>query len=310
MYQPLVSTRLVRHGWRTWHWFATPLAVLLAFGATRDGWYEIVETALFDPRARHVWLVPPIILWLVWLRRRRMLTCRPQGEWIGFVCAIAGCTVHEAARHTPAFLAALGATEPNLQALAAAFTVAAAISMILGREVLMGFTPAFAALALLTPLPKLLGVPFGLTYDVWIADAGVVIARSCGVFVDNSAMPFWIGADENRTALNPQRLLFGLSFMLDLLTITYAFVFGLPLHAAARTVLLAMVPVPAFLAGFVGITLAMMFYAWFDPDTAWYLSTGLRWLLLLLSFAFLASLLRLLGRFSIPVRQFSLAYGR
>lgn len=310
MYQPLVSTRLVRHGWRTWHWFATPLAVLLAIGATRDGWLEIAETAFFDPRARHVWLVPPIILWLVWLRRRRMLTCRPQGEWIGFVCAIAGCTLHEVARYTPAALSTLGATEPNLQALAAAFTVAAAISMILGREVLLGFLPAFAALALLTPLPKLLGVPFGLTYDVWIADAGAAIARLFGVAVDNRGMPFWIGVGDDRTALNPQRLLFGLSFMLDLLTITYAFAFGLPLHAATRAVLLAMVPVPAFLAGFLGITLALMLHAWCDPNTAWLLSTGLRWLLLLLAFGFLVSLIRLLSRFSIPVRQFSLAYGR
>src|SRR5271170_989894 len=83
-----------RNGWSIWHLVISILLACIAVVACYQAWADIARIVLKskpifpyfgirDEEASHVLLVPIIVFWLVWIRRRRFRKCRPVGTWIG-----------------------------------------------------------------------------------------------------------------------------------------------------------------------------------------------------------------------------------
>src|SRR6476660_8552941 len=83
--KPLVIDRLT--GW--------PVAAALLAGAvgvavTWNAWQELYMLAARDEEASHIFLVIPVSLYMIWVRRMRLRHCRPSGTIIGPLMVLGG----------------------------------------------------------------------------------------------------------------------------------------------------------------------------------------------------------------------------
>src|SRR6185295_10905608 len=71
---------------RDWSFGKTLLAVALMAGAVlaaRDAWADIIHIARRDEEQSHVFLVPVVVAWLLWVRRERLRSYEPSARWVG-----------------------------------------------------------------------------------------------------------------------------------------------------------------------------------------------------------------------------------
>src|SRR5688572_17552758 len=69
--------------WTSWHAVAAIALASLGVFATRDAWLDIAEFAWKDPECSHIFLVPLVAAWMVWVRRMRIRHCKPNGTILG-----------------------------------------------------------------------------------------------------------------------------------------------------------------------------------------------------------------------------------
>src|SRR5581483_11008266 len=62
--------------------------------AALDAWQDIYHIAMRDQEASHVFLVPVVAAYLVWVRRGRMRHVRVSGTWIGPAFIAAGWLIY------------------------------------------------------------------------------------------------------------------------------------------------------------------------------------------------------------------------
>ena len=75
--------RLTNVGWTPWHLVAALVMAAAGAFATRAAWRDIFFIALNDEEASHIFLVPIVAAWMVWVRRIRIRNCPPEGQFIG-----------------------------------------------------------------------------------------------------------------------------------------------------------------------------------------------------------------------------------
>src|SRR3954468_8550837 len=83
--KPLVIDRLT-----AWHVVAAAFAGAIGVFVTWDAWREFFYFAQYDLEASHIFLVPFVALWMIWVRRMRFRHCRPSGTIIGPIMVAAG----------------------------------------------------------------------------------------------------------------------------------------------------------------------------------------------------------------------------
>src|SRR5262245_44137920 len=83
--KPLSTERLT-----AWHVLAALCAGAVGVAVTWDAWREIFYFAHYDLESSHVFLVPFVALWMIWVRRMRFRHCRPSGTIVGPVMVLAG----------------------------------------------------------------------------------------------------------------------------------------------------------------------------------------------------------------------------
>ena len=85
---------LKRNGWSTWHLAGGLVLAVIAVLLTWDAWSDIFRIANKDEEASQVFLAPFVVVWLWWVRRRRLHFCRPVGFWVGPVIALVGWAMY------------------------------------------------------------------------------------------------------------------------------------------------------------------------------------------------------------------------
>ncbi len=132
-----------------WDWRHLAGAVILtAIGvAVRwSDWKDIWNIFTRDEEASHVILTPIVVICLAWVRRERLRRITLRTSWLGPIIVAAGCYIcyfgeghgYQAMRHFGALTIAVGC-----------------VVTMLGREFLVNFAPAFAALVFLIPMPPM-----------------------------------------------------------------------------------------------------------------------------------------------------------
>src|SRR4051812_30735008 len=130
--------------WTIWHAVGAALMAVLGVLVTYDAWADIYHIASVDEEYSHIFLVPIVALYLIWVRRVRFRFCAPTGTILGPLVAAIGWLISaygfyhgiQSFWHGGAVLVVLGC-----------------ILSVVGKSVVFRFFPAVAVLIFLVPFP-------------------------------------------------------------------------------------------------------------------------------------------------------------
>lgn len=291
----MISRRLIKNGWTVWHVVSALVMAAAAVAVTWRGWYEIVLLGLTRSVAGHVFLVPVVVVWLVWVRRKRMLLCRPSNPFPGLMMAAVGAAF---------FVYGDKRVYPWLFHIGAVLLPAGCVVAIVGRQVFRSYLPAFIILLGLIPPP--------IAWAEQLAQPLEIATGSLTVWIYG-----WLGST---ASLNGQHLRIGdasmrlsdvcgsLPMAMSLFLISYGFVFGMPLRMSVRLAVLLISPLSAVVCSALAMVGTFWMYDGLSQEMAdvW-LRVG-EWAMLVVAFLLLVSVIRALTWASVPVRHYTLAY--
>lgn len=291
----MISRRLTKNGWTVWHLMSAVTILIAAMAVTWRGWAQIIELGVTRPVAGHVFLVPVVAVWLAWVRRKRMLLCRPSGSFPGIVIAAVGAA---------AYVYGDKRVYPWLFHLGAVLLPAGCLAAILGRQVLKSYLSAFVVLLGLIPPPIAWAEQLAQPLQVATGSLTCWLYSLVGSTASLNGNHIRIGDASMR--LND--VCSGLPMAMSLFLVSYGFVFGVPLRMSVRMVVLLISPISAIVCSALALLGTFWLYGGMSQEMAsvW-LQVG-EWIMLLVAFLLLVGAIRGLTWASVPVRHYTLSY--
>jgi exosortase len=290
-----IPNSLARNGWRQWHIVAATFMVLAGIFVTREAWADIFRIAYRSEESSHIFLVPIVFAWLVWVRRGRMRQCRPIGQWVGPLVIALGW-----------FASSFGYNS-DMQSVwhaGALLTVIGCLITVTGVQLIWKLMPAFVVLGFLIPVPGAIRQQIAQPLQEYTAIITHTIFQLFGVESARSGNLLQInGVDVGiAEACNGLRMVFALTL------VSYAFAFGTPLRPYARVLILAGSPVSAIACNVIRLLPTVWLYGHVDMNIADKFHDISGWVMLFVAFMILMGIIRLLQWALVPVTRFTLAY--
>ncbi|MEM9372305.1 MAG: exosortase/archaeosortase family protein [Planctomycetota bacterium] len=293
MFGPIAG--LGRYGWTPSRLSVLAVLALLAIWAGWSQWADIFTIAWRDEEASHILLVPPIMLWLIWVRRIRFRRSPPRFSWAGPVLIAIGWatayfsfrTAFQAGWHGGAVLMLLGA-----------------VATVVGTQVLANFAPAVALSAMLIPIPGAIRLLIAGPLQNATARVTRVVLESMGHWVERSGNMLLINEREVAVheACNGMRMVFAL------VLVSYAFAYTVPLRNSVRVMILVLSPIAAIVCNVFRLTPTVLLYGYADERIADWFHAGAGWAMLPLAFLILMGITRSLRWALVPTYRFTLAH--
>ena len=280
--------------WTPWHALAAALMAALGVAATYPAWADMYLIAYNDEEYSHIFLVPLVALWMVWVRRLRFRHCRTTGTGVGLFVAGAGWAIssygfyhgHQSLWHGGSVLVVLGC-----------------VLTVLGKQLLFRFFPAVAVLVFLIPVPGMIRQQIAIPLQTWTAQISQVVLEVIGVPVERSVNQLTV----NGIPVNIIEACNGLRMVWPLILMSYAFSFGLPLRNSLRFLVLAASPLAAIFCNVVRILPTIWLYSYHTKKVADLFHDYSGWLMLPIAFLILLGLIKMLRWAMIPVMRYTLA---
>jgi len=255
---------------------------------------DILHIGISDEEQSHIFLVPVIAAWLLWLRKSRLRRVRFQPSLVGPGLIAAGTAM--------SWWGFNSGTQIAWHAGVGVVFVGVVVSMT-GMEPLRQFAPVFGVLVFALPVPGVaraaLAIPLQSLATVVTQSTleliGVASTRLGNVLMVNGQQ---IAVGE---ACNGMRMVF--AFFL----IVYAFAFSVPLKMSSRLVLLAISPVVALLCNVIRLVPTSLIYGYGTAHSAEWFHTWTGWLMIPIALAALVGLLKLFRWLEVPVMSLRLA---
>ena len=269
--------------------------IVLAVAATYRVWAEIALIAYRDSQQSHIFLVPIVVAWLVWVRHERFAQCRRKGTLLGPLVVIAG------------WLMMLGGPHYQIEAavhLGAVLVVTGCLLAVLGWEVLQKYLPAFIALAFLVPVPGIIRQKMGLPIQIFTANGTYAMFDLLGIPVERAGYVLSI----NGVQVSIVRAINGMKMVCALGIVSYAFAFGTPLRGYVRALILLLFPVSAVACNVGRMVPTVWLYGYGPKPLANLVAATSGWVMVLLAFGLLLGIIRLLRWATIPISNYTLAY--
>jgi len=270
-------------------------AVMGALGilALLPAWMDIHHIAAKDEEESHVFLVPLVALWLVWVRRTRLRHCKPSFRLIGPLIVAAGWIISMVGFYY------------GIQSFwhgGAVIVMIGCVLSVLGKNVLIRFFPAIAVLVFLVPVPARVRLGLSLPLQSWTAQ---ITQKGLDVMgldaeVTNNALRI------NGQPVNVAEACNGLRMVFSLILVSYAFGFTMPLKNFVRFLILLASPLVAIFCNVIRLLPTVWLYGYhrwlFDGFHEY---SG--WAMLPLAFLMLYGIIATLRWAMIPVTQYTLA---
>ena len=288
-----------------WHVVAALVMAALGVAATLDAWKDMVLIAYNDEEYSHIFIVPIVALWMVWVRRMRFRHCKPSGTIIGPIMVALGWLIghygfhhqHQSLWHGGAVLIVLGC-----------------ILSILGKNVVFRFFPAFAVLIFMIPVPGTIRQDIAQPLQDWTANSARTCLEILGVETEVSGNVLSI----NGVPVTIADACNGMRMVFPLILVSYAFSFGLPLRQSVRLLVLAASPLAAIVCNVIRTVPTIWLYGRVgervDPvarehaqEIANTFHNYSGWAMLPIAFLLLLGIIKLLRWAMLPVTRYPLA---
>src|SRR5688572_24881256 len=220
-----IRTAMRTDRWTSWHAVAATVMAALGVLATWSAWEDIFTIAYNDEEYSHVFLVPLVAFWMVWVRRMRFRHCKPTDTFLGPVIAAAGWAIssygfyhgYQSLWHGGSVLVVIGC-----------------VIAVLGKHALFRFFPAVAVLIFLIPVPGTIRQAIAQPLQTWTAQIANGLLLVFGVDTER-----W----GNMLVVNGKQVTIaeacnGVRGVFALVLVSYAFSFGLPLRNSVRFLVL------------------------------------------------------------------------
>ncbi len=276
------------------HAVAAALMALVCVLATLPVWRDIYTIASIDEEHSHIFLVPLVAAYLVWIRRARFRCTPISGRLVGPLMTVLGVAVStwgfysgvQAAWHGGAVLTLLGC-----------------VLSVVGKNVLFAFFPAVAVMAFLIPVPGQIRHGIALPLQAWTARTTQAVFETFGQNVVAAGNTLSI----NGTTLTVAEACNGLRMVFALIMVVFAFAFAMPLRNSVRVLLLILSPLAAIACNVIRIIPTVWFYGDGDQQMADLFHDYSGWAMLPLAFVLLYGAVALLRWTMVPVDRFPLA---
>lgn len=286
---------LARQGWTVWHPIAAMALGALGVFLTRAAWSDISAIAMVDEEQSHIFLVPVVAAWMIWVRRFRLRNCAPGGSIVGPIAVALGWLCS-----TVGYANAV----QSVWHLGAVLIVLGCVFSVLGKNVLFRFIPAFAVLVFLVPMPNAIRQLISIPLQTATAATTQVILETLGVAIERNGNVLSI----NNTEVAVAEACNGMRMVFALVLVSYAFAFGMPLRGFMRVVVLVASPIAAILCNVLRLIPTILLFGYSTSEVATTFHDVSGWLMLPLAFLILLGVVRTLSWALIPVNRFTLAY--
>jgi exosortase len=278
------------------HGLLAALLAVMAVAVTFRAWVHMFELAWEDPEYQHIFLVPLVALFLVYVRRERLTYSRISGVILGPLLVLVGW-----------FVGSLG-YDHKMQVLidfAAVLVLIGAVVSVLGKQVLFRFFSVAFVLLMLVPMPPSVRQEIADPLQRWTAVVSAHLLGALGVQTEV------IGA---ALKINNQPVMIaeacnGMRMVFPLLLITYGFAFGLPLRNSIRFTIVLASPIVALLCNVIRVLPLIYLQGGDKADQAWghWLHDHSGWFMVPIAFLVLLGLVRVLKWAMVPVYRYPLA---
>lgn len=299
----MVPRFFARNGWSVWHGVGALVLMAVAALLTRHAWADILRIATDREESSHIFLVPVVFAWLVWVRRERLRYCYPIGQALGPIMIAVGWLI--------SWYGYYNAVLAFWHAGAVAIVLGALFSVV-GADVLRRFLPAFVVLGFLVPVPGVIRQQVALPLQGQLATLTQQIFGLAGVAVERSGNMLTINGHDVAIAeaCNGMRMVFAL------VLVSYAFAFGTPLRGYVRFVILAATPISALGCNVLRMIPTVWLYGRKDQPllgvsgerVAETFHDAAGWIMLVVAFLLLMGIIKMLRWALLPVTPYTLAY--
>lgn len=284
-----------RKGWTLWHLVVGVGMVAGGVAVTFDAWADIFRIAWRDEEASHIFLVPIVAAWLVWVRRSRLRYCRPGHTILGPVLVGLGWAV--------SWIGYNYAIQSFWHGGSVMVIVGCFVTVV-GRDVFLRFLPAFVVLVFLVPVPGMARQQIAIPLQTATAKVAQTAFDLLGFDVGRTGNVLNInGVDVAiAEACNGMRMVFALAL------VSYAFAFGTLLRNYARFLILAASPLSAIACNVIRLLPTVWLYGYYPKPVAVGFHDISGWLMLPIAFVILLGIIKSLRWALIPVSPYPLAY--
>lgn len=289
-----MTRSLWRNGWTPWHLVAAVTLAGIALALTWEAWAHIFYIASRDEEASHIFLVPIVFAWLIWVRRRRLRYCEPAGLWLGPLLLLIGWAFYSIGD---------GYMIQSMWHLGAVLAVLGAFFTVIGRNVALQFLPALIVLGFLVPIPATIRQQIAIPLQ---GATAYITEQTLMVF----GMP--IGRSGNLLSINGVEVAIveacnGLRMVFALALVSFAFAFSIPLRGYVRAIVILASPISAILCNVVRLIPTVWLYGYTDVNVADAFHDWSGWLMLGVALLLLIAIIRLLRWALVPVTPYTLA---
>ncbi len=277
--------------------FAIKAVALMALGVlvTNDAWLDILTIAMTDEESSHIFLVPIVLVWLVWVRRGRLRQCRQDARWVGPLVVAAGWLMCSIGYHRAVQAFVHGGS---------VLVVVGCLLTVSGAQLVRHFLPAFVLLVFLVPVPGMVRLQIALPLQDTTAQVTHTLLQVLGIPVALSGNVLEI----NGAQVSIAEACNGLRMVFALVLVSYAFAFGTPLRWYVRAIIMAASPVSAIACNVMRTIPTVWFYGYTSNEFATQFHDVSGWIMLIASFLILMGIIHLLRWALVPVTRYTLAY--
>ena len=295
----MIRRSLTRNSWGPNHLVGGLVMLTLGVAAAFDAWADMFNIAMKDEEASHIFLVPIVFAWLVWVRRDRLRLCRPVGQWVGPAIVAVGWLMWsigygnavQSFWHGGSVLIALGC-----------------VITVVGADVVRRFFPAFLFLVFLVPVPGMVRQEIAIPLQVATARVTHTVFEILGIDTWLSGSVLTINEGDEAVDVGIAEACNGLRMVFALVLVSGAFAFGNPLRWYVRAIILIGSPISAIFCNVVRLVPTVWLYGYRSEDTASKFHDISGWCMLLVAFLLLMGIVRLLRWALVPVASYTLAY--
>ncbi|XAM00357.1 exosortase/archaeosortase family protein [Phycisphaeraceae bacterium D3-23] len=277
-------------------WSAGRIGCALALGAAavvsvRGAWLDIAHIAWLDEESSQIWLVVPIMLLLLGIRREKLRATMPRSSFYGTLLVIVGWVL--------SWYGYFNAIQ-SLWHLGAVVLLVGAVWTALGTRVMLKALPAVMVALFFVPVPGRIRSEIAMPMQQATAVAAEAILVIFGQNVERTGMML---SFNGKAVVRIDEACNGMRMVFALLLVCYGYAMATPLKGYVRFLVIGLSPVLAVACNIIRVVPTALVYAHADQGTGDMVHDLSGWAMVFLAYGFLMGVFAILEWAEVPVMR-------